>query len=242
MNKTRLCNTHAFTLIELLVVVAIVAILAAILFPVFTSAREASKKAACASNLRQIGLAVHMYANSDPSGYIPYLKDPQYAITYSSPDGFWYDVSVELIVLLRPYAKSEDIYYDPAAGSFAGYDYTKAASDREKAKGGRPFLGYYYYNAKWWYQANASSAIPQLKASTVPSNFYPNPCLMTCRGWGGDATHYGVGPHRLSKTVNGCNFLFLDGHIRSASVYDYATSYGDLPMGRIKPLIAKGLQ
>jgi prepilin-type N-terminal cleavage/methylation domain-containing protein/prepilin-type processing-associated H-X9-DG protein len=53
---------RAFTLIELLVVVAIIAILAAILFPVFAQAREKARQATCASNNRQIALAVGMYA------------------------------------------------------------------------------------------------------------------------------------------------------------------------------------
>jgi prepilin-type N-terminal cleavage/methylation domain-containing protein/prepilin-type processing-associated H-X9-DG protein len=52
----------AFTLIELLVVIAIIAILAAILFPVFAQAKEAAKKTADLSNLKQFGLASIMYA------------------------------------------------------------------------------------------------------------------------------------------------------------------------------------
>jgi len=50
-----------FTLIELLVVIAIIAILAAMLFPVFMTARNAGKKTACVSNLREIDYAYRMY-------------------------------------------------------------------------------------------------------------------------------------------------------------------------------------
>ncbi len=51
-----------FTLIELLVVIAIIAILAAILFPVFAQAKEAAKKTACLSNIKQINLGLMMYS------------------------------------------------------------------------------------------------------------------------------------------------------------------------------------
>jgi len=54
-------NKKAFTLIELLVVIVIVGILAAILLPIFNRARESGRRAVCANNLRQHGIAWYLY-------------------------------------------------------------------------------------------------------------------------------------------------------------------------------------
>jgi prepilin-type N-terminal cleavage/methylation domain-containing protein len=58
-------SRYGFTLIELLIVIAIIAILAAILFPVFAAAREKARQTACLSNLKQVGLAALMYAQDN---------------------------------------------------------------------------------------------------------------------------------------------------------------------------------
>ena len=83
-------NTRGFTLIELLVVIAIIAILAAILFPVFARAREKARQTSCLSNVKQISLAMMMYAEDYDEQFVacsatyrwytpiyPYVKNAQ---------------------------------------------------------------------------------------------------------------------------------------------------------------------
>ncbi len=68
---TRHSITRAFTLIELLMVIAIISILSAILFPAFAEARQAARRTSCANNMRQISLAITMYAGDYDETYSP---------------------------------------------------------------------------------------------------------------------------------------------------------------------------
>ena len=76
LSSIRTSDQPAFTLIELLVVVAVIAILAALLLPVFSRAKENSRCTACAQNLKQIGLALSLYAG-DNQDLLPLPQQPE---------------------------------------------------------------------------------------------------------------------------------------------------------------------
>ena len=77
-----------FTLIELLVVISIIAILAGLLLPALSRAKAQGKQATCYNNLKQMGLAMIMYAD-DSNGLVPRGNEPYWWLIYILTSHTW---------------------------------------------------------------------------------------------------------------------------------------------------------
>lgn len=96
---------RGFTLIELLVVIAIIAILASVLFPVFARAREKGRQTSCASNVRQINLAMFAYTCDHQD------RLPDYDFLYQGGDNPNADIATGTA---QPYIKNKQVYRCPS--------------------------------------------------------------------------------------------------------------------------------
>lgn len=109
----------AFTLIEILTVIAIIGLLSAILFPVFSRARQMSLRAACMSNMRQIGLAISSYSQ-DYDEVLPLTSHRGWELVNGDINGIhnFNDPSAagfapNVLNGILPYTRTADIYTCP---------------------------------------------------------------------------------------------------------------------------------
>ena len=104
-----------FTLIELLVVIAIIAVLASIMFPVLTRAREQARVSVCASNMKEIYMALAMYCDSS-NGFLPDSKPINFYVAFTHPGQVPNeDQSKQIHFLLAPYLSNKTASYDKNA-------------------------------------------------------------------------------------------------------------------------------
>lgn len=192
--------SRGFTLIELLVVIAIIAILAAILFPVFARAREKARQTSCTSNVKQIALAVLMYAQD-------------YDERIVSGSGFR-SRSVNWQCKVQPYIKNWNIFLCPSnSRGFFNYWWHNGLQHHRLAYGyAKPTHG------------NQKLARIDQPASTVmtgdgvhPAVEYPRGLApYNCGAWRSDGwcANDGIADERdfLHNAGNVC--AFWDGHVK----------------------------
>ena len=147
--KTR----SAFTLIEFLVVIAIIAILAAILFPVFARARENARRSSCQSNLKQIGLGLLQYAQDYDEKLVAdrYGSDSQ-STNDPNTDYKWMDA-------VQPYVKSTQLFTCPSDVDESGYS-TRYVPHTQLGTGGTTSPSSLYYGSygiNTYYSSGANS-------------------------------------------------------------------------------------
>jgi len=224
-----------FTLIELLVVIAIIAILAAILLPVFARARENARKSTCLSNMKQVGSAMILY-QSDYDQKFPGsggLLSGMPGNAYYWSNGWEGWVSNSLIA----YEKTEKIYLCPSdmtngfpqwRGQGVGAGDVTAYSFKRGPMGNFPRSAY-----SWNYRgaANNTSDVAILEPGNLAVMWDSwNPwtdCIVTstCGLWGSDGqtvtgrdvAAFMAGNFRYAgRHLEGNAFLFADGHTKWA--------------------------
>ena len=106
MIHRELGRTAAFTLVELLVVIAILGTLIALLLPAIQAARESGRRASCANNMRQIGLAAHAYLG-EQQGFPPAADSHAWAAAPATP---WTFFRWSALAKLTPYLEDRNVY------------------------------------------------------------------------------------------------------------------------------------
>ena len=207
-----------FTLIELLTVIGIVSILAAMIFPVFQSVREAGRRTACLSNLRNLGMACSLYSqdNDDfyPLGGDPFDLKTNYWKTVGGKDWLLVSQMKPINVVLQPYVNSQNAWRCPSDSGFSSYQLNSLYPLDAKNSSFETFGTSYYYTTKIVLAHATTSGLTAYNMWDVEAEHYPEygpseiPLLFD--GWGGW--------HGEEQTpYRRYNVLMADGHAKSLS-------------------------
>jgi prepilin-type N-terminal cleavage/methylation domain-containing protein/prepilin-type processing-associated H-X9-DG protein len=220
---------RAFTLIELLVVIAIIAILAAILFPVFARAREAARKTACISNLKQLGTAASMYStdydgafpDSRVMGTFPLdggYKGAQHICDYAhrrfANDG---NTPGGIGLVYMPYIKNMQIFHCPSDPGTRGWAEACGVPNTPGTQAPSPGAKFSSY-----YQRHAHDAYSQILNSSVTDATVQLPAQLALfieEAWhGGHARPFLWDGTQAGDNVRFVNAVYFDGHAKRLGV------------------------
>ena len=224
--RSRGAGRAGFTLIELLVVIAIIAILAAILFPVFAQAREAARRSACTSNMKQVATGVMMYVQ-DYDERLPFQGNP--ANQRADIANYATSLFPVWINATMPYVKNSGVWWCPSAVKHASagptavsdsnYWYNGQASGKALAAVDRPADSILF--VEWKYRTHITGQRPYFNGTCPGPRPGTNPgaCPDTWHAnseWGsnhvtGDPAQAGIGAR---AAIRGAPFPFLDGHVK----------------------------
>jgi prepilin-type N-terminal cleavage/methylation domain-containing protein/prepilin-type processing-associated H-X9-DG protein len=194
---------RAFTLVEILVVVAILAILAAMLFPAFSRSRENARRASCQSNLKQIYLAHYQYKEDADGVFAP--------AAYRNAGG----ERVIWTQLFQPYLKSEAVFRCPSDADSVRQSFglnTLAFADVENLppQSSGIHLGVLRFDATSEFIMACESGTSDDLETPVPDSWKIVPPSLPLQ-FEGDA-------RPSARHFGRANVLFLDGHIKSLAL------------------------
>jgi prepilin-type N-terminal cleavage/methylation domain-containing protein/prepilin-type processing-associated H-X9-DG protein len=196
-----------FTLIELLVVVAIIAILAAILFPVFAKARDQGRKVACGSNMRQLGLALNMYVQ-DYDETLPWIQFLTYGYFANFPQ--W-----GIVRIYHPYVKNDEILLCPTLSAYAYNEHMTGSLNSSLTGVPAACRGRVEVRTAGFGKGRplADVAAPANAVVGICSFRYPY-AQQVPNGWGWRADDACNANRMKNVHMTGTNYGFLDGHVK----------------------------
>jgi len=203
-------NRKSFTLIELLVVIAIVGIIAALLMPVFGKAREGARRAMCANNLRQHGIAWYLYLD-DHNDCFPKPGDPPSDVQCSELSCGGKVAGGDYNAEIRPLNRYLDVNNASSAEIFHCPDDTKA-TQMYSNKTIFDFYGTSYLCN--WYVLAFGDLLTQRPLRTITN---PNDKVMLERCF--DRISPGHGGKGQVDSSTPVMVLFVDGHVKGPYKY-----------------------
>lgn len=143
--RATLRHRGGFTLIELLTVIAIIGILAAILIPVVGTVRDRARSAACQSNLRQIGIGIHLYAGDNNQRTPVFLREnnPNSTTTVYVHMGLGGNLVAPPVGWGSNYVDTTEIFFCPSQPNVFPGD--GPANPHWSSRWGSPAMGYIWF-------------------------------------------------------------------------------------------------